>query len=82
MIYHLPDVPVFVDGRTDLYGDEILDDYIAVINGDDNWEEILQKHNLDLLLLQNGSHISKIASYSGWEIVYQDKIAVILTEPN
>ena len=78
LIYHLPELPVFVDGRTDLYGDEILDDYLAVMQADDNWEEVLQKYDQNMLLLKNDSRLSKIALLQGWTEVYRDELAVVL----
>jgi len=78
LIYHLPEVPVFVDGRTDLYGDEILNDYLAVMQVEDNWEEVLQKYSLNMLLLRKDSCLSRNAILQGWTVVYRDELAVLL----
>jgi len=80
LIYHLQEEPVFVDGRTDLFGDEILDDYLAVIRVDEGWEMILKDYDLDTLLLRSDSNLSKAADLQGWKIVYSDDLAVILTK--
>ena len=34
--------PVFVDGRTDLYGDELLREYLATIFANSGWRETLR----------------------------------------
>ena len=78
LIYHLPEVPVFVDGRTDLYGDEILRDYLAVMQAEENWEEVLQKYDLNLLLLGANSNIGRMADLEDWTLEYQDEVAIVL----
>ena len=45
LIFNLPDEPVFVDGRTDLYGDDFLQTYLQTAVGGDGcsssctWED-------------------------------------------
>jgi hypothetical protein len=78
IIWHLPDTPLFVDGRTDLFGDQILTDYMAVITVDENWQEVLDEYEIDTLLVPQGSLISKVAESTGWKIIYRDEIAVIM----
>ncbi len=46
------DLPVFVDGRTDLFGDEIIGEWLTVIQAGKGWQEILDRHQVDYILLQ------------------------------
>ena len=78
LIYRLPDYLVFVDGRTDLFGDEILEDYNHIMRTEGNWEEILESYQLDTLLLPENSHLAKTASLLGWAELYRDDKAVLL----
>lgn len=78
LIYHSPGTPVFVDGRTDLYGDEILSDYHEIMQAGKNWEEILMNYDLNTLLISNSSHLSQVAKLQGWAVVYRDDLAIIL----
>jgi hypothetical protein len=78
LIFNLPEVPVFVDGRTDLYGDEILNDYLAIMQVEENWNELLQKYDLGLLLVKNDSRLSRYAALQGWTVAYRDELAVVL----
>ena len=78
LIYQMPKSPVFVDGRTDLFGDVVLNDYLAVMRVDDNWEGILIKYGLDTLLLRNDSNLAKMALIQGWSEVYRDDLAIVL----
>lgn len=80
LIFNLPEVPVFVDGRTDLYGDEILNDYLAIMQVEEYWYELLQKYDLSMLLLKNDSRLSRYAALQGWTVAYQDELAVVLQD--
>ncbi len=80
LTWNLREYPVFVDGRTDLFGDEILGKYVDVMSGHEGWEKVLTDYNIDILFIQADSNIEKIAVKSGWVINYKDPIAVILTK--
>lgn len=82
LIYRLPECRVFVDGRTDLYGDEILNDYLTIMGGDNGWEDLLGRYQVDYLLLQQGSDLAIIAADHGWSILYEDPRAVLLKFPD
>ena len=79
LAWNLREYPVFVDGRTDLFGDEILNKYVDVMSGHENWEDVLTDYNVDILFIQADSTIEKLAEKSGWVINYKDQIAAILT---
>ncbi len=76
--WNLRDYPVFVDGRTDLFGDEILGRYVDVLSGREGWEKILSDYDVDILFIEADSTIEKLAAKSGWVINYKDQIAAIL----
>ena len=79
LTWNLQKYPVFVDGRTDLFGDEILNKYIDVMSGHEGWENILNDYNVEILLIQANSTIEKVAVTRGWVVDYKDQIAAILT---
>lgn len=80
LAWNLREYPVFVDGRTDLFGDEILIKYVDVMSGHEGWEKVLTDYNVDILFIEADSTIEKIAVKSGWVINYKDPVAVILTK--
>jgi hypothetical protein len=80
LAWNLREYPVFVDGRTDLFGDEILIKYVDVMSGHEGWEKVLTEYNVDILFIEADSTIEKIAVKSGWVINYKDPVAVILTK--
>lgn len=76
--WYLPEYPVFVDGRTDLYDDQVLNEYLEVAHGDQGWNQILDKYRVNFVLIESESLLNKTLTASkSWELVYQDDLAVI-----
>jgi hypothetical protein len=42
---------IFMDARIELYKDPVWDDYWAVVNGKDDWQQILDRYQVSYLLL-------------------------------
>ena len=77
-IYTVPDVPVFVDGRTDLYGDDLLGDYFDALLGASNWRDVFEDYDIQAAFLPEESSLSTLLREDGeWQIVYEDEQAVI-----
>lgn len=51
LIYHNPvRQKVFVDGRSDFYGREVGGDYLQLMNGGHQWEQIMQRWGFNLVV--------------------------------
>jgi len=75
-----PDYRVFVDGRTDLYGDVFLREYAAVQGGRPGLANTLAAYDVNLVLTYPDDPLSReLACTGGWEEVYRDGVAVIWT---
>jgi len=73
-----PDYRVFVDGRTDLYGDEFLRQYLGVRLGRPGFEETLAAYDVNLILVYPDDALAaQLACAGGWEEVYRDEVAAI-----
>jgi hypothetical protein len=70
----------FVDGRTDLFDDEILQEYLQLWRADPGWEDILSRWGLKTALLEPEAPITRELLLAGWRILYQDPQAVVLSE--
>jgi hypothetical protein len=79
LIWHLPEYPVFVDGRTDLYGDEVLEDYLRVMQGKAGWEEILKEYDIQWVILPFDPLRACKLQEEGWIMDYQDRKSMLLT---
>lgn len=75
-----PDYLTFVDGRTDLFDDEILDQYIAIWRADPGWESLLPRWGIRLALVEPNAPIALQLQVAGWEALYRDAQSVLLTD--
>jgi hypothetical protein len=78
LLWALPEYPVFVDGRTDLYNDEIIQDWLTVAQFKTGWEQVLNNWRIDYILMESNWLPSKLIKYSGWCTVYEDEISQLL----
>lgn len=78
LIWFARDVPVFIDGRTDLYGDTILGDWIELVQGGEAAGELLEQYEIETLLLRPNRPLARLLVHEGWKTVYADDQAVIL----
>lgn len=70
---------VFVDGRNDMYPEDILEDYSAIRAGDPGWEEIVDRHDAEWLLFPPETTITRgPALEAGWCEAYRDDRQVLL----
>ncbi len=78
LMFNLPDRLVYVDGRTVLYGDDFLREYLAVISGAEGWDEVLDERGITLVIVDvERPLVSLLESSPEWEIAYEDDLAVI-----
>jgi hypothetical protein len=71
--------PVFVDGRTDLFGDEILNQWIDGVQGSGNWQAAFDRYQIRLAILEPGRPLVAKLESLGWKSAYHDDQAVVLT---
>jgi hypothetical protein len=71
-------LPVFVDGRADVYGDPFLFYYLQTFELDDNWQEPLDEYEVQYVLMEKGSKLTTLLQTSDqWQEVYADDLAKI-----
>jgi hypothetical protein len=73
-----PEQLVFVDGRTDLYGDGFLRRYAAVQAARPGFEEVLETQEVELVMMPaEGPLAAQLASRPAWEAVYRGDVATV-----
>jgi hypothetical protein len=78
LVWALPEYPVFVDGRTDLYNDEIIGEWLKVVKVEPGWQDTLVKYGVSIVMTENGSGLDRaLKGNPGWSEVYQDSKAVV-----
>jgi hypothetical protein len=79
LLYNLPDYPVFIDGRADLYGENIIKEWWSIAEGKDKAGDILDSYNINFLLIEPDWPIVEVLKTKNWVVSYQDGIAIIMT---
>ena len=78
LTWELRDYPVYVDGRTDLYDDEILMEYLEIQAGRGEWEGTLKEYGAKVLLVEVNSGLAhSLSSNERWRWAYGDEKAVV-----
>jgi hypothetical protein len=74
-----PQQRVFLDSQSDFYGEPLIREYNQVVTLGTGWEEILNKYNVNWVIMPREAPLVTALSAGGdWEIPYQDSTATIL----
>ena len=79
LIYQLyPGKKVFIDGRSDFYGDEFGERYLDLMNIHWDWQKTLDKYAIDTILISPKFGLSSTLKISpDWRIVYDDGVSLV-----
>lgn len=72
------EIPVFIDGRADVYGDAFMLEYLTTYHLTPNWRRPLEKYAVDYVLVESRTPLATLLLEAPeWDQVYQDGVAVI-----
>ena len=79
LIYRFyPDQRVFMDGRTDFYGPEIGDKYMAAVYGKPGWSSVMEEYRFDLVLVPHRRALAALLKQDeSWTIIDSDKLGIV-----
>ena len=78
LIWSLPELPVAVDGRTNLHGDERIASSVATWNGSTTWEKDPELLRARLIIAQTGKPLTYlIRGNPRYRLVYEDNTAAV-----
>jgi hypothetical protein len=69
---------VFIDGRSDMYPRQVFEDYLAIRGAEDGWEALLDRYEVEAILLPADAPLLEAGAGSGWCEAYADERAVLL----
>jgi hypothetical protein len=73
-----PQRKVFVDGRSDFYGDDFENTCADLLNARKGWQKLLDKYRFDRILLPpDVALVATLRLTKGWKAVYEDKTAIV-----
>jgi len=74
-----PEYRVFVDGRADLYGDDLLGEFKAVVRLQTGWRDILDRWQVETVLVPPSSAAAQaLQNDPNWHAAFSDSKAIIL----
>ncbi|HSM39020.1 MAG TPA: hypothetical protein VK838_06765 [Candidatus Limnocylindrales bacterium] len=75
---HRPNDPVFMDGRADVYGDELLQMYVRVIGVQGDPQQVFDRYAIDYALIPPDWKLAAWFDASPfWQRVYADDVAAV-----
>lgn len=79
LIWNLyPRYRVFIDGRADVYGDELMDEYFRMHDGAKDWRELLDHYGIQSVLVSPDAALSSLLREDKlWEVKFESPQVVI-----
>lgn len=76
LIYSLyPEYRVFIDGRADVYGDELMEEYAQVSHVGARWREVLDRYQVAIALVEKAApEAVLLESQPDWRLVYEGEV--------
>ncbi|HAL65366.1 MAG TPA: hypothetical protein DCP10_07365 [Bacteroidales bacterium] len=76
-----PEKRVFIDSKSDFFGEDFVRQYGKVILQQEGWQEVLDQYDVSWAILPTGERaVRAIEEKLGWVVIYQDNTAVIIRE--
>lgn len=73
-----PDYRMFIDGRTHVYGSDVLRDFIEVMATGRRWRAVLDKWDVQTVLVQRDAVLAQaLHTAGGWRPVFAEREAVV-----
>lgn len=80
LTWYLPDDPIAIDGRTDLYGDDAVVAYFKVMNVETRFTDFPPLANAGTIILpRDGIMAQTLSSLPAYKVAYSDNVATVLT---
>ena len=78
--FALPDLPVAVDSRVEIFPDDVWGDYFAITRGAAGWEDALAAWDPALVVADNPAFAERLAA-AGWTEVHADDDGSVFRAP-
>jgi hypothetical protein len=78
LIYHLPQLPVSIDGRTMVHGEERVLRHYHTIRGDDGWQDDQELAQAQVVVLPRKDTLAALLKFDNrFCLVYEDSVAAV-----
>lgn len=75
--WNLHEFPVFIDGRTDLFGDEIISEWLNTMQAQDGWQDTFYAWDIRYCLIESDNPLAGALKNEGAEVLYEDQNSVL-----
>jgi hypothetical protein len=76
-----PAYRVFMDGRSDMYGEKFGSAYIRVAQAQRGWKEVFEKYDITWVLFDTESPLTAaLQEQRDWQVIYSDQVATIFVK--
>ena len=72
---------IFIDGRSELYGDAQIERYASIIHLDPGWEQKLNELGVTRVLMKTSSPLAAALNNMKWTTVARDSVGWLLARP-
>jgi hypothetical protein len=73
-----PEYRMFMDGRTHVYGPDVLRDFLDVVNVSPRWQGVLDRWQVQTILALRASPLSEtLQAQGGWRLVFTERDAAV-----
>ena len=73
-----PEYRMFMDGRTHVYGPDVLKDFLEVTNVGPRWQTVLDKWQVQTILALRPSPLTEtLLAQGGWRQVFTEREAIV-----
>ena len=80
LIYAMDSPPkLFIDGRLDMYGEDILEEYSKIVKIDEEVDALLDSYEIDWVLFSPSPFTRYLKARGDWKEVYEDDQVSVLT---
>jgi len=77
----LPEQKVFVDGRNDFYGPDLMTEFKKADNAAPGWDSVLAKYSVRWTILPATHRLNTVLALdAGWQRAYSDETTIIYSK--
>jgi hypothetical protein len=78
LLLALPERRVFVDGRNDFYGADLIEEFNVVDDAKPGWDGVLEKYGVGWTILPGKHPLNRLLErHAGWSLAWTDDVATL-----
>jgi hypothetical protein len=75
-----PQYPIYTDGRTDVYANSFLQEYLQIVTGQLDAPALFDQRGIKVVMVEQAAPlVAQLLKSGGWQEAFRDEMAVVLT---